>query len=134
MVFRDYVKSMTEISTKFPDFTVIHFTVPLKAQRKDWKAYVKKIIGRDDPWGNKDNVKRNEYNAKLVEKYEGKEPIFDIAKIQSTYPDGSRRTFNENDQTYYAMVPEYTYDGGHLNELGRRVVAEKLLLLLIKQL
>ncbi len=66
----------------------------------------------------------------LIKQYEGKEPIFDIAKIESTFPDGTRSSFTKDGKTYYSMVPEYTYDGGHLNETGRKKVAEQLLILL----
>jgi lysophospholipase L1-like esterase len=31
-------------------------------------------------------------------------------------------------KTYYHLVPDYTNDGGHLNETGRKLVAEQLLL------
>ena len=31
---------------------------------------------------------------------------------------------------YYSMAPEYTTDGGHLNETGRKRVAEQLLIFL----
>jgi hypothetical protein len=30
------------------------------------------------------------------------------------------------------MVPEYTTDGGHLNEIGRKKIAEQFLILLAK--
>jgi lysophospholipase L1-like esterase len=33
-------------------------------------------------------------------------------------------------KVHYAMVPAYTTDGGHLNEVGRRIVARRLLVLL----
>ena len=33
-------------------------------------------------------------------------------------------------KNYYSLVPEYTNDGAHLNELGRKIVAEGLLNLL----
>ena len=36
-------------------------------------------------------------------------------------------TFEKDGRTYYALAPLYTNDGGHLNETGRKVVAEKLL-------
>jgi hypothetical protein len=55
--------------------------------------------------------------------------IIDIAKIESTYPDGSRCSFTMDGKTYYSMVPEYTSDGGHLNETGRKKVAEQFLIL-----
>ena len=81
-------------------------------------------------WEYDDNIKRNEYNEMIIKKYEGKEPVFDIAKIQSTFPDGTRCSFSKDGKTYYSMVPEYTNDGGHLNEIGRKKVAEQFLILL----
>jgi hypothetical protein len=68
----------------------------------------------------------------LIKQYEGKEPIFDIAKIQSTYPDGNRCTFSKFGERYYSMVPGYFSDGGHLNETSRKKVAEQFLILLAK--
>lgn len=56
--------------------------------------------------------------------------IFDLAKIESTYSDGSRETFTAQGQTYYSLIPDYTDDGGHLNEAGRKKVSEQLLLFL----
>jgi hypothetical protein len=52
-------------------------------------------------------------------------PILDIAAIESTKPDGSRQSFELDGVTYFSMVPEYTTDGGHLNEIGRKIVAEQ---------
>ena len=66
----------------------------------------------------------------MREKFKGKEPFFDLAEIQSTFSNGGRSTFEKNGETYYHMVSEYTNDRTHLNEKGRRVVAEKLLLFL----
>jgi len=34
-------------------------------------------------------------------------------------------------KSYFAMVHGYTYDGGHLNEYARKIIAGKLLLLLV---
>jgi hypothetical protein len=56
--------------------------------------------------------------------------IIDIAKIESTYPDGTRCSFSIDGKTYYSMAPEYTSDGGHLYEIGRKKVAEQLLIFL----
>ncbi len=94
------------------------------------KTWIKKIIGKKDIWEYDDNIKRNQYNQLLKEYYEGKEPVFDLAKIESTYPDGKRCTFEKDGKTYYSLVSEYTSDGGHLNEKGRKIVAEKLLVFL----
>jgi hypothetical protein len=48
----------------------------------------------------------------------------------TTFPDGRRSTFTKAGETYYSMAPEYTYDDGHLNETGRKRIAEQLLVLL----
>ena len=39
-------------------------------------------------------------------------------------------TFTKDGENYYSLVPDYTDDGGHLNEKGRKIVAEQLLILL----
>ena len=66
----------------------------------------------------------------LREAYEGKEPLFDIAGIESVGPGGERESFDVKGKSFPALVPAYTDDGGHLNALGRKVVAEKLLVFL----
>ena len=126
-----YNNSVELLKKKYPDMSVIHFTVPLRANRTTWKTRIKKIIGKKKIWEYADNIKRNQYNEKLIEQYQGKEPILDIAKIESTFPDGRRCTFTQDEKTYYSLVLEFTKDGGHLNELGRKKVAEQFLLLLV---
>ena len=129
-VFADYTRAVEELEKKYPHMTIIHFTEPLTTSKTTWKTWIKKIIGKKEIWEYDDNIKRNEYNELLRQKYKGKEPIMDIAEIESTYPDGTRCTFKKDGKTYYSMVPEYTTDGGHLNEIGRKKAAEQFLLLL----
>ena len=54
--------------------------------------------------------------------------LFEIQE-RSVGPDIGKN-LAKHGKTFYAMAPEYTYDGGHLNELGRKKVAEQLLILL----
>ena len=129
-VFDYYKKTIESLEKEYPDVTFVHFTVPLTVTKTSIKTWIKKIIGKKDIWEYDDNIKRNEYNDLLRKYYSGKEPVFDIAEIESTYPDGKRCTFSKDGKTYYSLVPEYTNDGGHLNEKGRKIVAEKLLVLL----
>jgi len=129
-VFNQYVETMDKIRTKYTGITIIHFTEPLTQVKTTWKTWIKKLMGKKDFWEYNDNIKRNHYNRLLLEKYQGREPIMDIAKIESTYPDGTRESFEIDGDTYYSMVPDYTTDGGHLNALGRKIVAEEFLLLL----
>jgi hypothetical protein len=137
-VFSNYKNSMSRLMKDYPDTKFVHFTVPLTSKHtglkgliRSAKDIIKKIIGRPVRDVH-DNIKRNEYNKMLRKELEGKGSLFDIAKIQSTFPDGTRCTFNKGGKTYFSMVPEYTYDGGHLNETGRKKVAEQLLILLAK--
>ena len=128
-IFNSYSNSISKIKNKYSNLTIIHFTTPLTQRQTGIKASIKKLIGRP-VGGVDDNIKRNEYNEMLRKEYEGKGSLFDIAKIESTFPDGTRCSFTKDGKTYYSMVPEYTYDGGHLNETGRKKVAEQLLILL----
>jgi hypothetical protein len=128
-VFEYYIKTINEIQKKNKGVKLIHFTVPLTIRQTGVKAWVKKIIGKPI-YGEQENMKRFEYNQLLLNNFKGKEPVLDIAKIESTFPDGTRSFFEDSGKTYYSLAPEYTNDGGHLNELGRKRVAERLLLLL----
>lgn len=128
-IFSEYKKIMSDLRSKYPQITFIHLTTPLTAFQTGPKALIKKIINRPID-GYDDNIKREQFNAMLRKEYNNKEPVFDLAAIESTNPDGSRLSFSQNGLTGYALVPEYTNDGGHLNEKGRKVVAEQLLILL----
>lgn len=128
-LFVAYKETLVSLKEKYPRVMFVHMTVPLTAAQTGPKVWIKKIIGRPIG-GYEDNIKREQFNAMLLKEYEGKDAIFDLAKIESTTPDGSRAVFEKDGKTYPRMVPEYTNDGGHLNELGRKVIAEQLLIVL----
>jgi lysophospholipase L1-like esterase len=52
----------------------------------------------------------------------GSEPLFDLARIEATRPDGGTETLNG----VRALVSSYSSDGGHLNAAGADVVARAL--------
>lgn len=128
-LFTLYKKTLADLRARHSKTTFVHLTMPIRTVQTGWKVPLKKLVRRPIG-GYADNVKRQEYNELLRGEYGGREPVFDIAAIESTRADGSRVTFTVNGRTYFALAPEYTTDGGHLNELGRRVVAERLLGLL----
>ena len=128
-LFTTYRNTMQALKEAFPDITFIHVTVPLRIVQRGPKAWIKKIIGRAIG-GYSDNIKRNMYNAFLRQEYQGKEPIFNLAKIESTFPDGTRSSFKKDGEEYHCLVAAYTNDGGHLNGKGRKIVAEQLLVFL----
>jgi hypothetical protein len=124
-LFAEYKTIMEHLKKKYPRTQLIHVTVPLMVSQTTLKTFIKRVLGRKD-----NNIKRNRFNEMLRQEYDGKDPLFDIAKAESTYPDGSRSSFVKWVGTYYSLVPDYADDGGHLNEQGRRAVAQELLLLL----
>ena len=136
-VFKKYRKSIDELKSRYPDMTLVHLTVPLLRKEqagaiKSVKNFIKGLMGKkkDNFFSNSHNAARNEYNILLVNHYGGKEPIFDIAGLESTGPAGKRETFFYDGNEYYALVPAYTNDGGHLNENGQKYIAEQLLIFL----
>lgn len=128
-LFGLYEANLSALMTKYPKTTFVHMTAPLMVVQTGPKVFIKKLIGRPIG-GYEDNIKRDQFNASLRKEYEGKEPVFDLAKIESTAEDGSRAVFDKDGKIYPRMFPAYTNDGGHLNELGRKVVAEQFLILL----
>jgi len=121
-LFLNYKETMAKLKSEYPDTVFVHITIPLTTSQPSLKSFIKKLIGRTD-----NNIMRNEFNEKLLKEYANKEPIFDLAKIESTSLDKSRVTFTSKGKTYYSLAPEYTNDGGHLNEVGRRQVAKEFL-------
>jgi hypothetical protein len=132
-IFEEYKKTITSLKIKFPRITFVHVTAPLTSHQKDIKTIAKNaikwIIGRPIR-SYRDNIPRNQFNDLLRKEFGGSEPVFDLAAIESTGPDGKRVEDSADGRSFYSMAPGYTYDGGHLNETGRRIVAQKLLLFL----
>ena len=133
-VFNYYRDSINKLKRDFLGVKFVHFTVPLMVQKENWKTKIKKLIGKKDIWELEDNIKRNEFNDFLLKEYQGKDPIFDLAKIESTYPDGKRQGFSFGDKTYYSLIGLYSNDGGHLNEKGQIWVASHMLSFLARLL
>jgi len=78
------------------------------------------------------NIKRNEFNNLLRKKY-GSSDIIDLEQFESTNTDGTLYTSVKGGVKHNLMVPAYTYDGGHLNDLGKIVIADRFLTRLLKQ-
>jgi hypothetical protein len=124
-MFNYYVSTMEGLKRKFPNVTFVHVTVPVTERSAAWRRLVKWVIGKEDVW-DVASVKRTEFNTLVLRRYK-EETIFDLAAIESTFPDGSRKSFEYGGKVAYSLISDYTRDGGHLNELGRRVVARALI-------
>ena len=120
-LFTYYKDAMKKLTEKYPQTTFAHVTAPLTSRQTGIKAAIKKIMGK--PLRGDNNKTRTEFNEMMRKEYAGKAPIFDLALIESTPPDGK----GQNSQT---LLPEYTEDGGHLNNLGSKTAAKQLLIFL----
>ena len=128
-IFLNYKDLFEKLKKKSPNTLFVVFTVPLTTIQDGPKAWIKSIIGKPVA-GIDDNVKRNQFNKLIVDEFQGKMPVFDIAAIEATRPDGKKTIFEKNGIEYFAMYKGYSDDGGHLNIQGQKKVAEQLLVFL----
>lgn len=104
-LFARYREAVDAMRARNPRTRFVHATVPLTIEQTGPKALAKRLLGRVP-----DNVRRDEYNGILRGTYGGREPIFDLARLQSVSPNETRGA-----------------DGGHLNAEGRRYLARHLI-------
>lgn len=131
-IFNYYKNIMADLTSDYPHTIFIHVTAPLVASPVGFKTTLKRLLNYPVKWTDPGNIKRNGYNKLLLQEYSGKQPVFDLAGIESTFPDGSRCYFRKGGEKIFTLVPAYSNDGAHLNPLGRNHVAEQLLIFLSK--
>jgi hypothetical protein len=115
-----YSALVDAIKRQRPDIRLVHITLPLRADPPGKKQMLMRLLGRSTEDAN--NALRNAFNDGIRQRFPS-EPLFDLAVIESTLPDGSRSMFSRDGRPVYTLAREYTDDGGHLNELGRRRAA-----------
>lgn len=125
-LFGTYRASMGRLRDRFPATTFVHITSPVTVVEAGPKAWAKRVLGRPLA-GEEANAVRTRFNHLMKAEYQGKEPVFDLAGVESTYPDGRASSFEWKGTTYPKLIPGYSYDGRHLNASGRRWVAAHLL-------
>ncbi|MGV1008031.1 MAG: SGNH/GDSL hydrolase family protein [Dermatophilaceae bacterium] len=124
-LFEQYTSAMAALQAAYPQAKLIYTTVPLTTDR-GWKAQAKALLGKDDHMGPADNVVRERYNALVRERYAGTGRLFDIAKVESTNPDGSQARRESGGSTYYVLSEDLALDPGHLNAQGSTMAATEL--------
>jgi len=110
-LFARYQAEMAALRATHPGLRIVHVTAPLY----------------QSPTGNETNVRREAFSSLMRAAYAGKEPVFDLALVESTHPDGTRARDPAGTPT---LADEYTDDGGHLNALGKERAARALVELL----
>ena len=117
-VFDVYSQTIAELQTRFPRIAFVHVTVPLFTRDDDWRAGVRRLLSMEVP-RTLDNARRHELSERIRARYAGREPIFDLEEFEAA-------SDRETGRIPY-LRPDYTYDGGHLNEAARAAGAATLL-------
>ena len=129
-VFAQYRQRIAALREAEPHLTIVHFTMPLHTNEGRLDYWRLKLRGEDTERAR--NLVRNQYNQLLRAAYGGREPVFDLAALESTRADGSRSFFLHRGQPAFTLAEELTDDGGHLNASGRARIAEQFLVFLAK--
>ena len=121
-----------ELKGRYPDTKFLHVTVPIRSTPKGTKKFLKQtvklLIGRQGFF--EDNMMRRDYNDLLNNAYSKTGLFFDLAHIEAVNSSGFECYAKKGVEKVYVMAPKYTEDGGHLNSLGRKKVAEQLMIIL----
>ncbi len=129
-LFAHYRGMADAVRARHPGVTLVHVTTPLQGPpaglRQSLRQFVKGLTGRGGT-GPARNARREQYNDLMRRAYGGREPLFDLAAVESERPGGRRATMKHDGRAVPRLAGEYTYDGGHLNAEGRRHVAGRLL-------
>jgi hypothetical protein len=125
-VFAEYRETLARLRQAFPSVRFVHVTSPLTVVPSGPKVWLKGLLGKK-PWGAEANVVRERFNALVRREYAGKEPLFDLAAVESTRPDGTVEAFRMDGRSHPSLVPAYASDGKHLNDAGARWAAAHLL-------
>jgi len=125
-LFGRYQAMLAGLKAKYPGMTFIHVTVPLTTTQRGIKANLKKMMGRA-PAGVLENLRRDEYNTLVRQAYLGREPVFDLARLESIAPDGSKAAVEWQGRMVPELAVAYTDDGGHLNEVGKLNAAREFI-------
>jgi hypothetical protein len=123
-LFESYRKEVAAVRAAHPGTVLVHVTMPLTVRDTGVKDLIKRWTGASDGFAQA-NIRRAQYNARLREAFAG-EPIFDLARVESHWPDGREESFTRGGAQYPALVPEYSNDGHHLAGAGQDRAAREL--------
>ena len=126
-LFDGYRRTVDRLRTQQSEATLVHVTVPLTREPSLLRYAMNKLRGMAT--GREDNAVRDKYNRLLRATYVGKEPVFDLAALETTRADGTLEHGVIRGAKIPALAREWSADNGHLNAAGRRRAAEQLLAL-----
>lgn len=128
---KEYAAALDLLQSKYPQTRFVAMTAPLETLQTGPKAWIKRLMGKF-PYGYESNAIRMQFNEELRSRYDQRH-LFDIAKLQA-FGGTKPQVFEINGRSNVeALDPALTWDGGHLNEAGQRLVASALINFLAAQ-
>lgn len=131
--FEYYKEKMIYLKDNYPNIKFVVCTVPITGIQKGIRAAVKRILNKT-PYGYLDNIKRQEFNERVISDFSGVMPVFNLAGLEATHPDGTIVTYSYEGDDYPCMPEFYRTDYGHLNDFGARTISYNLLAFLVEEL
>jgi len=125
-LFARYRATIDGLKARNPGTTFVHVTAPLTVVQGGLKSGLMQLFGQAS-YGILENMRREEYNALLRQAYQGREPIFDLARIESTAQNGTAISVEWKGSVVPVLNSAYTSDGGHLNDVGKLRAASELI-------
>jgi hypothetical protein len=111
-LFDFYRAQVTALAQASPATTVLHVTMPLMTADEGVTSAIKRWLGRSRDRA-ADNAVREKFNSLMRAAFPA-DAILDLAALESSVEPRALRA-------------DFTTDGGHLNDLGRQVVAAAFL-------
>jgi len=125
-LFNGFKKRMIQLKKQHPLVKIVLVTAPYTGIQRGWRALVKRVLFMPLD-GELENMKRHQFNTRMIEELGEDFSIFDLGKVESTLPNGTANTYKYKGEYYPALCDEYTYDLGHLTDMGSRVVSYNLI-------
>jgi len=124
-MFEAYRDTVDTIQFEHPDVTIVHSTIPLMTVESAFMSGARQFLRR--PTRREGAIARHRYNELVRAEFTDTEPIFDLAKLEATRPDGTLAGFAAEGRMIETLAPDNTDDGSHLNARCQRAVGEALL-------
>jgi len=121
-IFSHFSRAIADLREGYKRVRFIPMTVPLTSISRGLRVRIKTLVGRS-PGDIEDNIRRNAFNEMI--RMEFGASSFDLAAHETRKEDGQISGFVWGKKTYAALDPDYTSDGGHLNQLGRQIIASE---------
>lgn len=121
-----YREFIAKLQADFAALQIGHVTVPLRAAPTGFVARVRQSIQGAHAEHRRNSV-RCWFNDQLRRTYSAGGLLFDLAALESRQSNGREVFSKVEGQRVHSLAQEWTYDGGHLNEEGRKMVAAAFL-------